>query len=130
MRPDADIAGCTAAHARLLDAIAELGDDDVRRPSLLPDWSIGHVLTHLARNADSHLHMLEALTNHEHLDRAYDEALRAGYLWHEFGDLHLILTSRADVHTSRRSRAACPAATHTRDENSRPSCLRLAATHS
>lgn len=27
-----------------------------------------------------------------HLRRAYDEALRHGYLWHEFGDAHLILT--------------------------------------
>jgi S-adenosylmethionine:tRNA ribosyltransferase-isomerase len=26
-----------------------------------------------------------------HLDRAYDEAQRAGYLWHEFGDSHLII---------------------------------------
>jgi S-adenosylmethionine:tRNA ribosyltransferase-isomerase len=26
-----------------------------------------------------------------HLDRAYDEARLAGYLWHEFGDSHLIL---------------------------------------
>lgn len=25
------------------------------------------------------------------LERAYAEAIRAGYLWHEFGDLHLIL---------------------------------------
>ena len=27
-------------------------DSDVRAPSLLPDWTRGHVLTHLARNAD------------------------------------------------------------------------------
>jgi maleylpyruvate isomerase len=27
-------------------------DDDVRAPSLLPGWSRGHVLTHIARNAD------------------------------------------------------------------------------
>jgi S-adenosylmethionine:tRNA ribosyltransferase-isomerase len=26
-----------------------------------------------------------------HLKRAYDAALREGYLWHEFGDAHLIL---------------------------------------
>ena len=29
-----------------------------------------------------------------HLDRAYDEARRAGYLWHEFGDSHLIIGGR------------------------------------
>jgi S-adenosylmethionine:tRNA ribosyltransferase-isomerase len=26
-----------------------------------------------------------------HLDRAYQEAQQAGYLWHEFGDSHLIV---------------------------------------
>ena len=26
-----------------------------------------------------------------HLERAYTEARRAGYLWHEFGDSHLII---------------------------------------
>ena len=39
----------------------------------------------------SHLAMLEALAGREHLKRAYAEALRGGYLWHEFGDLHLLL---------------------------------------
>jgi S-adenosylmethionine:tRNA ribosyltransferase-isomerase len=31
-----------------------------------------------------------------HLDRAYQEARRAGYLWHEFGDSHLILGRRRE----------------------------------
>jgi S-adenosylmethionine:tRNA ribosyltransferase-isomerase len=39
----------------------------------------------------SHLLMLEALAGREHLSLAYGEALRQGYLWHEFGDSHLIL---------------------------------------
>ena len=47
------IAGCAAAHERLARAIAPLTDADVRSPSLLPGWSVGHVLSHLARNADS-----------------------------------------------------------------------------
>jgi len=29
-----------------------------------------------------------------HLERAYAEARRAGYLWHEFGDSHVILGSK------------------------------------
>jgi maleylpyruvate isomerase len=37
---------------RLLDTVAALDDAGVRAPSLLPGWSRGHVLTHLARNAD------------------------------------------------------------------------------
>jgi maleylpyruvate isomerase len=37
---------------RLLSTIATMDDAAVRRPSLLPGWSRGHVLSHLARNAD------------------------------------------------------------------------------
>jgi maleylpyruvate isomerase len=33
--------------------IADLRDGQAREPSLLPDWTRGHVLTHLARNADA-----------------------------------------------------------------------------
>ena len=40
------------AQQRLMGSLAGLGDDDVRAPSLLPGWTVGHVLTHLARNAD------------------------------------------------------------------------------
>lgn len=39
----------------------------------------------------SHLAMLEAFSGRDHLARAYQAALDAGYLWHEFGDLHLML---------------------------------------
>jgi len=39
----------------------------------------------------SHLQMLEALMDPDLLARSYDAALDAGYLWHEFGDSHLIL---------------------------------------
>jgi S-adenosylmethionine:tRNA ribosyltransferase-isomerase len=39
----------------------------------------------------SHLKMLEAIAGLAHLRRAYRAALNGRYLWHEFGDLHLIL---------------------------------------
>ncbi len=39
----------------------------------------------------SHLTMLEAFLERDRLDRVYRDALAAGYLWHEFGDLLLIL---------------------------------------
>jgi S-adenosylmethionine:tRNA ribosyltransferase-isomerase len=39
----------------------------------------------------SHLQMLEALMGPELLARSYQAALDSGYLWHEFGDSHLIL---------------------------------------
>lgn len=39
----------------------------------------------------SHLQMLGALTGGELLADSYAAALEHGYLWHEFGDSHLIL---------------------------------------
>ena len=39
----------------------------------------------------THLAMLEAIAGRAHLERAYRVALEGRYLWHEFGDLHLIL---------------------------------------
>ena len=38
----------------------------------------------------SHLALLEALAGRRHIAVAYRAALENGYLWHEFGDLHLI----------------------------------------
>jgi S-adenosylmethionine:tRNA ribosyltransferase-isomerase len=53
--------------------------------------AVDALLTGLHEPRASHLAMLEALAGREHLELAYGEALREGYLWHEFGDLHLIL---------------------------------------
>jgi len=39
----------------------------------------------------SHLLMLEAVAGRRLLERSYDAALEEGYLWHEFGDVHLVL---------------------------------------
>ena len=39
----------------------------------------------------SHLDMLSAFISEQHLRNAYDEAIRARYLWHEFGDMNLII---------------------------------------
>lgn len=62
LEADADRATalCVAAQARLLDRVAGLADSDVRRPSRLPGWSIGHLLSHLAMNADGHARRLSA----------------------------------------------------------------------
>ena len=54
------IAACRASHQRLLGTLEALDDATARHPSRLPDWTVGHVLTHLARNADSHVHILGA----------------------------------------------------------------------
>jgi maleylpyruvate isomerase len=42
----------------LVADIGGLTDADARGPSLLPDWSRGHVLTHLARNAEGGTRLL------------------------------------------------------------------------
>ncbi len=42
----------------------------------------------------SHLSMLAAIAGPDLLERSYRAALERGYLWHEFGDSHLILASR------------------------------------
>jgi maleylpyruvate isomerase len=68
-RPDAELAGCRAAHARLLATLDGLSDDAARAPSRLPGWSVGHVLTHLARNADSHAAMFAAAGRGEVVDQ-------------------------------------------------------------
>lgn len=47
-----------AATNQLLATAASLSDAEVAAPSLLPGWSRGHVLAHVARNADSHVNLL------------------------------------------------------------------------
>jgi S-adenosylmethionine:tRNA ribosyltransferase-isomerase len=49
------------------------------------------LLTGLHEPRASHLDMLAAIADREVLARAYEAALAAGYRWHEFGDVHLIL---------------------------------------
>ena len=39
----------------------------------------------------SHLDMLDAVAGRPLVERSYDAALAEGYLWHEFGDVHLVL---------------------------------------
>jgi S-adenosylmethionine:tRNA ribosyltransferase-isomerase len=49
------------------------------------------LLTGFHEPRSSHLALLTALAGRHHVARAYQEALEQKYLWHEFGDLHLIL---------------------------------------
>lgn len=57
-----------------------------RRPRV-----VNGLLTGLHEPRATHLAMLAAVAGFDHLRVAYAEALREAYLWHEFGDLHLIL---------------------------------------
>jgi len=53
--------------------------------------SVDGLLTGWHEPEASHLAMLEAVAGRELLERSYAAALEEGYLWHEFGDVHLIL---------------------------------------
>ena len=55
-----DVQGATAAHALLLADVVALTDARLREPSLLPGWTVGHVVAHLVHNARSHTRMLLA----------------------------------------------------------------------
>jgi S-adenosylmethionine:tRNA ribosyltransferase-isomerase len=53
---------------------------------------VDSLLTGFHEPKASHLAMLEAIAGRAHLELAYAAALEHGYLWHEFGDVHLILS--------------------------------------
>ncbi|OAH16052.1 maleylpyruvate isomerase family mycothiol-dependent enzyme [Streptomyces jeddahensis] len=54
-----DLASVRDATDRLLTAAATLDNASVAEPSRLPGWTRGHVLAHLARNADALVNVLE-----------------------------------------------------------------------
>ena len=71
-----DVDGVTLAHRRLVERIDgwQAGGAEPTAPSRLPDWTVGHVLTHLARNADSFVRMIEGAAAGEVLDQ-YDDGV-------------------------------------------------------
>ncbi|WP_240135891.1 maleylpyruvate isomerase family mycothiol-dependent enzyme [Streptomyces sp. MUM 178J] len=63
--PVHDLASVRDATERLLSAAAALDDAAVAAPSRLPGWSRGHVLAHIARNADALVNVLEGRPMYE-----------------------------------------------------------------
>ena len=53
--------------------------------------AIDGLLTGFHDPVTSHLALLAAFLGMEGVREAYAEAVRAGYLWHEFGDSHLVI---------------------------------------
>jgi len=78
-----------------------VGDDGLLHP--LDGWTdlvitpergvraVDGLLTGWHEPEASHLLMLEAAAGRELLDMSYRAAAACGYLWHEFGDSHLVL---------------------------------------
>ena len=57
---DRDRSGATRAHRAVVSTLQLLTDEQARQPSRLPGWSVGHVATHIARNAEGHVRMCDA----------------------------------------------------------------------
>jgi S-adenosylmethionine:tRNA ribosyltransferase-isomerase len=53
------------------------------------------LLTGFHEPTSTHLAILESIAGREHIERAYKTALQQRYLWHEFGDSHLIIPRRS-----------------------------------
>ena len=53
--------------------------------------AVDGMLTGWHEPAASHLAMLDAVAGRELVERSYEAALAERYLWHEFGDVHLLL---------------------------------------
>ena len=53
------------------------------------------VVASAARTRSVNAPISESFCGPCHLERAYAEARQAGYLWHEFGDSHLIMAAPA-----------------------------------
>jgi S-adenosylmethionine:tRNA ribosyltransferase-isomerase len=58
-----------------------------------PLRSVTGLITGLHEPRATHLALIERISSHRHLERAYSKARQLGYLWHEFGDSHLILAT-------------------------------------
>jgi S-adenosylmethionine:tRNA ribosyltransferase-isomerase len=91
--------GTTVVRA-LESAVAGDGDGTLRPAQGMTDLvvteergvrAVGGLLTGLHEPRASHLDMLAAIAGRPLLAACYAEAIGAGYLWHEFGDLNLLL---------------------------------------
>jgi S-adenosylmethionine:tRNA ribosyltransferase-isomerase len=91
-----------AAGTTVVRALATVADDhglvhpgagwtDVVVTPDTPMTPVDGLLTGWHEPEASHLLMLEAVAGRPALERAYTEARAHNYLWHEFGDSHLIL---------------------------------------
>jgi len=69
VRPVDELLAVDAAFAMFLGAIAGLTDTEAHGASLLPGWSRGHVLTHVARSGDADARTVEGAIRGEVLDK-------------------------------------------------------------
>jgi maleylpyruvate isomerase len=61
-RNDLGMFAIHAAHRRLAATLSGLSDSQARQPSLLADWSVGHVVAHIALNAEAFVNVAADLS--------------------------------------------------------------------
>jgi len=83
-----ETAARAAASPRVAASAGWAGHVVTRESPLL---AVDGLITGLHEPRSSHLRMLAAFVGLDLLSRCYGAALDHGYLWHEFGDLHLLL---------------------------------------
>ena len=83
-----DIDALDASQQRLLSHLQSMPAVEPSTRTELPEWTVGHVLTHIARNADSTLRMLSGLPQYwkGFESRIADIELGAGRSWEELVD--------------------------------------------
>lgn len=67
--PTDDLRRVADAQARFQSVIEPLTDRATAALSALPGWTVGHVLAHVARNADSHVRRADAAARGESVDQ-------------------------------------------------------------
>jgi len=84
--------------------------------------AVDGLLTGLHEPRSSHLRLLAAFHDSSLLAACYEAAVSGGYLWHEFGDVHLMLPLRGSPpHTQADGTGAAGLAIHCAGETRRPS---------
>lgn len=84
----AELASCLESERDLVDWLRDMPDADPAAPSRLPDWTVGHVMTHIARNADGVSSMMRARPQYAHGRDGRNADIEAGSVrsWAELVD--------------------------------------------
>ena len=98
-----EVEGCRISQRRFVDWLKEQSPIASERPSRLPEWSIGHVLTHLSHNADSYVNLLGGLPQYDSVEDR-NSAIEAGSnrIWNDLIDDVRSSCERVDAELSSR----------------------------
>lgn len=88
-----------ASHTSLTTFLRSLDSVEPTRPTVLPDWTVGHVLTHIARNADSIVSMLDGAVQYPHGVEGRNADIEAGSVRSWSGLIDDVTTSAAALDT-------------------------------